>query len=248
VVQHADELMPGLGKRLGDDTAATLRSRGVQVDLGTSLVEVDEQSVRLSDGRTLATSTVIWAAGVAPSPLMGRLGVPTDHGRLVVGADLAVPGHPEVFALGDAAAVPDLAVGPDDVCPPTAQHATRQAPVAAANLVASLAGRPTTPYRHRDLGLVVDLGGTDAVAKPFGIDLRGLPAQIVTRGYHLWALRAPDAVVRVATNWALHGVGGTNAVRLGFLGERTGRLAEFEHTDDYLTPEQVREVVGLAGA
>jgi NADH:ubiquinone reductase (H+-translocating) len=249
VVQHADELMPGLGTRLGDDSAATLRARGAQVDLSTGLVGMDEHAARLSDGRTLATSTVIWTAGVAPSPLMGRLGVPTQHGRLVVGADLAVPGHPEVFALGDAAAVPDLATGPDAVCPPTAQHATRQAPVAAANVAASLAGRPTTDYRHHDLGLVVDLGGTDAVAKPFGIDLAGLPAQVVTRGYHLWALRAPDAVARVATNWALHGVGGTNAVRLGFLGGATGRLADFEHTDDYLTPEQVRAVVnpGAAG-
>jgi NADH:ubiquinone reductase (H+-translocating) len=243
VVQHAEELMPGLGTRLGEDTAATLRSRGVEVDLGTSLVEIDDCSARLSDGRVLATSTVIWAAGVAPSPLVGRLGVPTDHGRLVVGADMAVPGHPEVFALGDAAAVPDLATGPDAVCPPTAQHATRQAPVAAANVAASLQSRPTTDYRHRDLGLVVDLGGTEAVAKPFGIDLAGLPAQAVTRGYHLWALRAPGAVTRVATNWVLHAAGMSNAVRLGFLGSSTGRLAEFEHTDDYLTPEQVRAVV-----
>jgi NADH dehydrogenase len=175
--------------------------------------------------------------------LVDRLGVPTDHGRLVVGADLAVPGHPEVFALGDAAAVPDLATGRDAVCPPTAQHATRQAPVAAANVAASLQDRPLRDYRHRDLGLVVDLGGTDAVAKPFGVPLAGLPAQAVTRGYHLWALRAPGAVARVATNWALHAAGMSNAVRLGFLGGSTGRLAEFEHTDDYLTPEQVRAAV-----
>ncbi len=243
VVQHASELMPGLGTRLGEDTAAVLRSRGVEVDLGTSLVEIDDCSARLSDGRTLQTSTVIWAAGVAPSPLVGRLGAPTDHGRLVVGADLAVPGHPDVFALGDAAAVPDLATGADATCPPTAQHATRQAPVAAANVAATLQGRPTRAYRHRDLGLVVDLGGTDAVAKPLGIGLAGLPAQVVTRGYHLWALRAPGAVARVAVNWALHAAGMSNAVRLGFLGGSTGRLAEFEHIDDYLTPEQVREVV-----
>lgn len=242
VVQHGAALMPGLGTRLSEDTAATLRSRGIEVDLGTSLVGIDDSAARLSDGRTLVTSTVIWAAGVAPSPLVGRLGLPTRHGRLVVDADLAVPGHPEVFALGDAAAVPDLAVGPDAVCPPTAQHATRQAPVAAENVVASLRGRPKKVYRHRDLGLVVDLGGADAVAKPFGIDLSGLPAQAVTRGYHLWALRDPGAVARVATNWALHGLGRSNAVRLGFLGGSTGRLAEFEHIDDYLTPEQVREV------
>ncbi|GLZ54085.1 FAD-dependent oxidoreductase [Actinomycetospora sp. NBRC 106378] len=240
VVQHADELMPGLGRRLGEDTKDVLESRGVQVDLSTSLTAADDDSVTLSDGRTLATNTLIWTAGVAPSPLMERLGADTTKGRLVVGADLAVPGRPEVFALGDAATVPDLVSGGDAVCPPTAQHATRQAPVAAANVAASLRGARGQDYRHHDLGLVVDLGGREAVAKPLGVALAGLPAQAVTRGYHLWALRSPGAVARVATNWALHGLGASHAVRMGFLTNASGRLAEFEQTDDYLTLDQAR--------
>lgn len=240
VVQHADELMPGLGRRLGEDTQRMLESRGVQVDLGTSLTAADDSSVRLSDGSRLETRTLIWTAGVAPSPLMDRLGERTEKGRLVVGADLAVPGRPEVFALGDGAAVPDLVTGDGATCPPTAQHATRQAPVAADNVAASVRGGRLREYRHHDLGLVVDLGGRDAVAKPLGIDLAGIPAQVVTRGYHLWALGAPTAMARVATNWALHGVGGDNSVRLGFLTNSSGRLTEFEHTDDYLTVDQAR--------
>ena len=243
VVQHHDGLMPGLGDRLGESTRRVLESRGVHVDLRTSLTAVDDTSVTLSDGRRLATSTLIWTAGVAPSPLVSRLDAETDHGRLVVQADLSLPGRPEVFALGDAAAVPDLATGDAAVCPPTAQHATRQAPVAADNVAASLAGRPTRDYRHRDLGLVVDLGGSDAVAKPFGIDLSGGVAAAVTRAYHLWALRAPAAVARVATNLALGAVGGVRAVRLGFLTGSSGRLSEFEHTDDYLDPAQVRDAI-----
>jgi NADH dehydrogenase len=240
VVQHADELMPDLGAHLGHESQRLLESRGVQVDLATSLTRADDASVTLSDGRTLGTNTLIWTAGVTANPLMDRLGAETSHGRLVVEADLAVPGHPEVFALGDAAAVPDLVSGAGAVCPPTAQHATRQAPVAADNVLASITGTATREYRHHDLGLVVDLGGTDAVAKPFGIDLAGLPAQVVTRGYHLWALRAPNAVARVAANWAVHGVGGDDSVRLGFHTDSSGRLAEFEHTDEYLTPDQAR--------
>jgi len=243
VVQHGRELMPDLGHRLSEDTRRVLVSRGVHVDLGTSLVGADDGSVALSDGRRLATSTLIWTAGVAPSPLVGRLDAGTSRGRLVVRPDLSVPDRPEVFALGDAAAVPDLAAGGGAVCPPTAQHATRQAPVAAENVVASLAGRPTRDYRHRDLGLVVDLGGAEAVAKPFGIDLAGAPAAVVTRGYHLWALGAPAAMARVATNWAVRTVQGENTVRLGFLTGSSGRLAEFEHTDDYLDPTAVRAAV-----
>lgn len=244
VVQHARALMPGLGERLGEDTRQMLVARGIEVNLGTSVTEVGPTSARLSDGRVLDTTTLIWTAGVSPNPIVDRLGEPTSEGRLVVGADLAVPGRPEVFALGDAAAVPDLVTGDDATCPPTAQHATRQAPVAADNVLASLDGRALRDYRHRDLGLVVDLGGADAVAKPLGIDLSGLPAQVVTRAYHLWALRAPDAVARVAVNWVLHGAGGTNSVRLGFLAGSSGRLAEFEPTDDYLTPEQARAATG----
>lgn len=243
VVQHHDGLMPGLGERLGEDTRRVLEARGVHVDLGTSLTAADDESVTLSDGRRLATSTLIWTAGVAPSPLMSHLDAETDHGRLVVRADLSVPGRPEVFALGDAAAVPDLATGAGAVCPPTAQHATRQAPVAADNVAASLAGRSTRTYRHRDLGLVVDLGGTDAVAKPFGVPLTGGVAAAVTRGYHLWAMRAPAAVTRVATNWVLGAIEGGNTVRLGFLTGASGRLSEFEHTDDYLDPAHVRDAI-----
>lgn len=148
-----------------------------------------------------------------------------------------------MWALGDAAAVPDLASGGGAICPPTAQHATRQAPVAAANVAAGIAGMTTRDYRHRDLGMVVDLGGNDAVAKPFGIDLSGRTAAAVTSAYHLWALRVPMAVARVATSWALHAVREDHAVRLGFLTGSSGRLAEFEHTDDYLDPTQVRAAI-----
>jgi NADH:ubiquinone reductase (H+-translocating) len=238
LIQHGAQLMPELGPRLGEDTLRVLQRRGVHVDLRTSLASVDDTSVTLSDGRRLETNTLVWTAGVAPNPLVSRLGADTEKGRLVVGADLTVPGHPEVFALGDCAAVPDLVAGGGAVCPPTAQHATRQAPVAADNVVASMRGRPLRPYRHHDLGLVVDLGGTDAVAKPLRLDLTGWPAQVVTRGYHLAAMGAPATMARVAGNWALHATAGTSPVRLGFLTRSSGRLAEFEHTDDYLTPEQ----------
>jgi NADH dehydrogenase len=240
LVQHGAQLMPELGRRLGEDTRRVLERRGVHVDLRTSLTAVDDCSVTLSDGRRLETHTLVWTAGVAPNPLVSRLGADTQKGRLVVGADLAVPGHPEVFALGDCAAVPDLVTGDGAVCPPTAQHATRQAPVAADNVVTSLVGGAPRRYRHHDLGLVVDLGGSDAVAKPLRVDLTGRPAQVVTRGYHLAAMGTPAAMARVAGNWALQAVAGSSPVRLGFLTGSSGRLAEFEATDDYLTPEQAR--------
>jgi NADH dehydrogenase len=154
---------------------------------------------------------------------------------------MTLPGSDGVFALGDSAAVPDLAKGDEGaVCPPTAQHAMRQGKAVADNVIATLRGTPLQPYEHKDLGLVVDLGGRDAVSKPLGVELRGLPAQVAARGYHWWALRTGVAKVRVATNWTLNALAGDDFVRTGFQARRPAKLKDFEYTDTYLTPDQVR--------
>ncbi len=151
-----------------------------------------------------------------------------------------MPGHDEVFAVGDAAAVPDLGVGGDAICPLSAQHALRQGRTAGGDVVARLRGRSLSRYRHRDLGLVVDLGGLGSVARPLGIPLSGLPAQLVTRGYHLLALPTFVARTRVATNWMLHAVTGDDLVRTGFLAGQPSTIRAMEHTDDHLTSDEVR--------
>ncbi|GAA0273517.1 NAD(P)/FAD-dependent oxidoreductase [Streptomyces polychromogenes] len=238
----APKLMPELGDSLGRAALDILRRRGIQVSLGVSVAKAGPEEVTLTDGRVLPSRTLIWTAGVAASPLIGTMDAETERGRLVVTAQLTVPQAPGVFALGDAAAVPDLARGGNGaICPPTAQHALRQGRTLADNVIASLRGRPLRPYVHKDLGLVVDLGGTDAVSKPLGVPLRGLPAQAVARGYHWSALRTGVAKTRVMTNWLLNAVAGDDFVRMGFQSAKPPRLREFERTDAYLTPAQVRE-------
>jgi NADH:ubiquinone reductase (H+-translocating) len=241
LIDIAPRLMPELGERLGARALEILRNRGIEVSLGVSLAEVGAESVKFTDGRVLPCRTVIWTAGVAASPLIGTLGTETVKGRAVVTADMAVPGLENVFALGDAAAVPDLAKGGDAICPPTAQHAMRQGKVAADNVIAKLRGRPMRPYYHKDLGLVVDLGGWDAVSKPLGVELTGFPAQLVARGYHWGAMRTAAARYRTGANWLLNATAGDDFVRTGFQARRPASLRDFEYTDAYLTPEQVRE-------
>ncbi|MDT9686848.1 FAD-dependent oxidoreductase [Streptomyces sp. P9(2023)] len=242
LVDLAPKLMPELGDKLGAAALDILRRRGIEVSLGVSVSSVDDEAVTLTDGRVLPSRTLIWTAGVAASPLIGTLEAETNRGRLVVGPDMVVPGLDGVHALGDAAAVPDLAKNEEGaICPPTAQHAMRQGKQVADNLVATLRGEPTYPYHHRDLGLVVDLGGRDAVSKPLGIELHGTPAQAVARAYHWAALRTNVAKTRVMTNWLLNAVAGDDFVRTGFLSSRSGTLKDFEYTDAYLTPDQVRE-------
>lgn len=210
LVDVAKAVMPELGASLGESALQLLKQRRVDVRLGVSLTNVTDSQVSLTDGTVLDCTTVIWCAGVTANPLIATLGLPTAKGRLVVDDCLRVPGHTEVYAIGDAAAAPDLTkpIGEDGqhpLCPPTAQHAMRQAIAAARNIRADLNHGAPTPYRHHDLGLVVDLGGPDAAATPLGIHLRGRLAKVVTRGYHLYALPTASRRVRVAIDWVLAG-------------------------------------------
>jgi NADH dehydrogenase len=125
LLDKSPRVLPELGERLGETALGLLRRRGVEIRLQTTVVEANEESLSLSDGTSVPTRTLVWCAGVAASPLVATLGLPLEKGRLVVSERLTVPGRPDVFALGDSAAVPDL-TRPGEVTPPTAQHATRQ--------------------------------------------------------------------------------------------------------------------------
>lgn len=195
----ADQVMPEVGKKLGDAALKVLRKRGIDVRLGITLKEAYADHVVLSDDSRIETRTIAWVTGVTGAPLIQNLGLPTEKGRLTVQPDLQVPDHSGVFAAGDAAAVPDL-TQPGKVTPPTAQHATRQGKALARNVAASLGYGSSKEYKHRNLGLVVDLGPRYAVANPLNIHLSGLPAKAVTRSYHLYAI--PRGVNRWAVSLA----------------------------------------------
>lgn len=267
LIDHAPKLLPELGDRLGRKALEIIGAQGTEVSLGVSVSDVSEDSVTLTDGRSLGCHTLIWTAGVTASPLVATLGSETVHGRLAVRADLQVPGVEGVFALGDAAAVPDLAAaragagggtpagagtlagasagadgGSVPVCPPTAQHAMRQGRRAARNVAAVLRGRPTKPYEHRDLGLVVDLGGRDSLARPLGVELSGLPARLVTRGYHVAALRTSNARCRTVANWLLDAATGNDFFRTGYAARQYATLSAFEGTEEYPAAERIREL------
>ncbi|CAA0127069.1 Demethylphylloquinone reductase NdbB [Mycolicibacterium vanbaalenii] len=199
LLDMAEQVMPEVGDKLGAAAMRVLADRGIEVRLGTTLNEVHADHVILSDDSRLDAHTVAWVTGVTGAPLIADLGLDTERGRLKVDTELQVPGHPDVFAAGDAAAVPDL-TQPGKITPPTAQHATRQGKVLARNVAASLGYGSKKRYKHRDMGLVVDLGPRYAVANPLGIQLSGWPAKFVTRAYHLHAI--PRSVNRWAVSLA----------------------------------------------
>jgi len=211
----APRIMPELDPRLSATATKVLSERGIEIRTGTSVEQATADGVQLSDGEFVPTRSLIWCVGVRPDPMVARLGLPLQRGRLTVDEYLTVPGHPEIHACGDAAAVPDLA-RPGSVTAMTAQHAQRQGTLVADNIASAcgLGGR-RRPYRHHDLGFVVDLGGVKAAADPLGVRLSGLPAKAVTRGYHLLAM--PANRTRIATGWALDAVFPRQLVQLGLV-------------------------------
>jgi NADH dehydrogenase len=170
----------------------------------------------MTTGEEISTRSLIWCVGVRADPLVAALSLPTDRGRLQVHETLVVPGHVHVFACGDCAAVPDV-TRPGSVTGMTAQHAQRQGKLVARNVAASLKRQDLEPYKHNDLGFLVDLGGSKAAANPLHVPLAGLAAKTVTRGYHLLSL--PGNRTRTATDWMLNTIMPPRAVQLGLVDE-----------------------------
>jgi NADH dehydrogenase len=210
----ADRVLPELDRRLSATADRVLRRRGVDVRTGTSVKEATRTGALLDDGEFIDTRTIVWCVGVRPDPLVAEVGLPLERGRLLVDSRLTVPGRPEVFACGDAAAVPDL-TRPGEYTPMTAQHASRQGKLAGLNVAASLGHGEQSRYEHHDLGFAVDLGGLQAAANPLGVPLSGPLAGAVTRGYHLAAM--PGNRVRVAADWMLDAVLPRQSVQLGLV-------------------------------
>jgi NADH:ubiquinone reductase (H+-translocating) len=195
-------ILPELGESLGRYAAERLRRRGVEIRLGARVTGFDGEQVTLSDGQTIATRMVIWTAGITPSPLLSSLPCKTERGRVVANELLQVPGWPGVWALGDCAQVPD-ASKPGGFCPPTAQHAVRQAAVLARNIAATLDGRPLRPFRFKILGLLATIGRRTGVAEILGFHFSGILAWWLWRGIYIGKLPGFQKKVRVVIDWTL---------------------------------------------
>ena len=214
LIDTADRVLPGLAESLSRTADRVLRRRGVDIRTKTSVAEATDDAVRLSDGTVVPTRSLIWCVGVRPEPLVESLGLPTNRGRLVVDEFLAVPGRPDLWACGDVAAVPDL-TRPGEITAMTAQHAQRQGKCAADNIAATFGHGVRRPYKHHDLGFVVDLAGFQAAANPLQVPLSGILAKVVTRGYHLFSL--PGNRGRTAADWLTEAILPRQAVQLGLV-------------------------------
>ncbi|GAA3069391.1 NAD(P)/FAD-dependent oxidoreductase [Streptomyces roseofulvus] len=219
LVEAAGRILPEVGDEMGRYAVRELRGRNVDVRLDTRLDSCEDRIAVLSDGTRLPTRTVVWTAGVKPAPVLAATDLPLDErGRIRCTARLTVDGTPHAWAAGDAAAVPDLtAKEPGTPCAPNAQHAVRQAKVLAENLAASLQGRPLKEYAHAYAGSVASLGLHKGVAHVYGRKLKGYPAWLMHRAYHLSRMPTANRKARVLAEWTLSGLFKREIVSLGSL-------------------------------
>jgi NADH dehydrogenase len=219
LVEALDQIMPEIPSSLAEFASRELRARGIELRTGTRLERMDESSAELSTGERIPTRTVCWTAGVKPPAVVKQLGLPlTAHGRIEVDATMRVKGLHNVWAIGDAAAVPDAAKRRKAPTPPTAQHAIRQGRVVGGNVAAALAGTKPRPFRYRTLGVFVDLGQHKAVATMLGVRLRGFPAWFAARTYHLAMMPGVARRIRLAVDWTVGLFFGRASAELGQLG------------------------------
>ena len=202
LIHSRAHVLSEFGERLGRYATRKLARAGVRLVLGRRLVRVEPDRVELDDGTSIPTVTVVSTVGNAPHPVVARVGRAMDAGGWIrPDATFAVPGLDRVWALGDCASILDPQTGRP--MPATAQHAIREGPAAARNVLAVLDGGRPAPFHYGQQGMLVSLGRFKGVGEILGIKVSGLLAWLAWRGYYLLRLPSRDRRIRVALDWAL---------------------------------------------
>jgi len=199
LLEATDKLLPALPEKLREAAGKTLWRKWVEVRFGASVVDYDGKQARLKSGEVIPGRTLIWAAGVRAAPLSATLGLkPARQGRIPVEATLQVPGHPEVFIIGDAAYLEQ----DGEPLPMVAPVAIQMGQSVAKNIVRQLRDQPLVPFRYKDQGTLATIGRNAAVCNVYGIKARGFPAWVLWLGIHIFQLIGFRNKMFVLINWA----------------------------------------------
>ena len=199
LVEATDKLLAALPEQLREAAGKTLWRKYVEVRFGASVADYDGARIRLKSGEVIPAQTVIWAAGVRASPLNATLGLPAARqGRIPVEPTLQVPGHPEVFIIGDAA----YREQDGEPLPMVAPVAIQMGQSVAGNIRRLLRGHPLRPFHYRDQGTLATIGRNAAVANVYGLKLSGFPAWVMWLVVHIIQLIGFRNKLFVLINWA----------------------------------------------
>lgn len=233
VIEFADRLLGELPVSLGDYARTFFEKRGIEVLLKTGVKEATGTAIVTSSGELIGTRTVVATIGNAPTPLVAKMGLPNDRGRVKTDRSLQVEGHADVWSLGDAALIPlvDAPSARDHYAPPTAQFAVREARHLAKNMRAALEGKPLEPFVYKSKGAMASLGGGRGVAEVYGMRLSGFPAWLLWRSYYLSFVPGFATRIRIAAQWMLDLVLGRSTVQTGSKEARTTRYLRYRAGD-----------------
>lgn len=219
LVEAAGRVLPEVRDSLGVWTVEQLEKRGIEIFLSTTAKTFEHGHVVLSDGTEFDSDTIVWNAGVKANPVLGSSDLPLDRrGRVICTASMQVEGLAGVWSAGDCAAVPDLsrtAEDPNATCAPNAQHAVRQSRQLAKNIVTAIRGGKPKDYYHKNVGSVASLGMRKGVADTYNIKVKGYPAWLMHRAYHVSRMPTFNRKVRIQLDWLVAALFRREVVSLG---------------------------------
>jgi NADH dehydrogenase len=205
IIQSGNRLLPEMSEELAEFAMQKLIQSGVKVILNARVIGATANSVKLKDGRTISTNTIIWSGGVASNPITEEL--PCEHdkksGRIVVDNSLEVQGYPGVFAIGDCAFIIDPNTG--NPYPPTAQHAIREGTVVANNTISLIEGKAENKkvFDYKTKGMMASIGKRNGIGSILGLEVQGFIAWWIWRTYYLANLPTLQKKIRVMADWTL---------------------------------------------
>jgi NADH dehydrogenase len=201
LVNRPGVLLPPFAPALQAYALETLTRRGVEVRLEQTVTEVTSSGVVLASGETIAARTVIWAGGLKANPIVADLGVELTRGRIPVGPELTLAGHPEVYVVGECAAT--TLEGADRPLPQLGSVAKQAGEHAAECITRVAEGKPTRPFRYADHGIMATIGRSAAVVElPGGHTITGAPAWVAWAGVHLALLSGAESRVTAMLDWS----------------------------------------------
>jgi NADH dehydrogenase len=227
IIEPGDRLMSELSSDLAAFGQHKLAQRGVQVRLKTKITRATGNFVELEHGERIPTRTLIWAGGITPNPLIGRLNCKRGkHGGLVVNNHCAVPDHPGIWALGDCAEIPK----PESqgTYAPTAQNATREGTLVARNIVAVLRGQQPQSFQFTPIGELALVGRHSGVAKIYGLHFSGFIAWAMWRAVYLSKIPGMAQRSRIFVDWVLDFIFGRNIAEFPLGRSTSGRALNWQ--------------------
>ena len=200
LVHSQDQILPEVVPKLRAFAQKRMQKAGITMLMNTRAVAATHEGIQLQDGRMLPGATVVCTIGTTISPIVERLNVAKERGRIRTVPDMRIEGQTNAWAMGDCAFI--VNAFDNKPSPTTAQFAERQGRQAALNLIRILRGQPTQPFRFKALGQLCSIGGYQAVAEMLGMRISGFPAWVMWRGVYLFKLPTWSRRIKVALDWA----------------------------------------------